>query len=95
MCDGSDYVSTDNYELRATFTERPSNTISSEAYNAFCSYWGTFSPNSSPIFFNETYGDGSYYAGTYGTDLASIANITLKNSTFGASNTRWAIQVEF
>ena len=92
MSDGSDYVSTDNYELTATFTELPSTTISSEAYNTLCSYWGTFSPNSSSTFknnetsFNETYDDGSYYAGTYGTDVVSFENITLNDFVFGVSN---------
>nr|CAI6494281.1 BBF_HP1_G0016680.mRNA.1.CDS.1 [Saccharomyces cerevisiae] len=45
LSDGSDYVSTDNYELTATFSELPSSTVSAEAYNTLCSYWGAFSPN--------------------------------------------------
>ncbi|CAI4980943.1 CGH_1_HP_G0059460.mRNA.1.CDS.1 [Saccharomyces cerevisiae] len=74
MSDGSDYASTDNYELTATFNGLPSTTISSEAYNTLCSYWGTFDASNSSTFennatfFNDTYGDGTYYAGTYGTD---------------------------
>ncbi|CAI4304821.1 CQS_1a_G0006380.mRNA.1.CDS.1 [Saccharomyces cerevisiae] len=92
ISEGSDYASTDNYELTATFTGLPSTTISSETYNTLCSYWGTFSPSNSSTFkynqtfFNETYGDGTYYAGTYGTDVVSFDNISLHNFTFGVSN---------
>ncbi|CAI4720905.1 CQS_1a_G0043630.mRNA.1.CDS.1 [Saccharomyces cerevisiae] len=37
ISEGSDYASTDNYELTATFTGLPSTTISSETYNTLCS----------------------------------------------------------
>ncbi|CAI4407518.1 BDH_1b_G0027880.mRNA.1.CDS.1 [Saccharomyces cerevisiae] len=92
MSDGSDYASTDNYELTATSNGLPSTTISSEAYNTLCSYWGTFDASNSSTFennatfFNNTYGDGTYYAGTYGTDVVSFENITLNDFTFGVSN---------
>ena len=85
-------ISTSNYELTATAIEILSTAAPSAAYNAPCSYWGTFSPNSSSTFkynetiFNLTYGDNSYYAGTYGTDVVSLGNITLSNFTFGVSN---------
>ncbi|ONH71172.1 Aspartic proteinase yapsin-6 [Saccharomyces cerevisiae] len=68
----------DNYELTATFSELPSSTVSAEAYNTLCSYWGAFSPSNSSTFkyndtfFDETYGDGTYYEGTYGTDVSLL-----------------------
>lgn len=92
LSDGSDYVSTDNYELTATFSELPSSTVSAEAYNTLCSYWGAFSPSNSSTFkyndtfFDETYGDGTYYEGTYGTDVVSLGDITLKSFSFGVAN---------
>ena len=92
MSYGSDYASTDNYELTATFTELPSSTISSEAYTTLCSYWGAFSASNSSTFkyndthFDETYGDGTYYKGTYGTDVVSLGNITLESFSFGVAN---------
>ena len=83
---------TSNYELTATASEISSTTTSSKASNTPCSYWGTFSPNVSSTFkynetiFNISYADNSYYAGTYGTDVVSLGNITLSNFTFGVSN---------
>ncbi|CAI4407057.1 BDN_1c_G0027790.mRNA.1.CDS.1 [Saccharomyces cerevisiae] len=83
LSDGSDYVSTDNYELTATFSELPSSTVSAEAYNTLCSYWGAFSPSNSSTFkyndtfFDETYGDGiSLPAGEYTDSLENAYNIT-------------------
>ena len=83
---------TSNYELTATASEISSTATSSKAYNTPCSYWGTFSPNVSSTFkynetiFNISYADNMYYAGTYGTDVVSLGNITLSNFTFGVSN---------
>ncbi|KOG98738.1 pepsin-like aspartic protease DI49_2620, partial [Saccharomyces eubayanus] len=83
---------TSNYELTATASEISSTATSRKAYNTPCSYWGTFNPNTSSTFkynetnFRATYADNSYYAGTYGTDVVSLGNITLSNFTFGVSN---------
>lgn len=49
LSDGSDYVSTDNYELTATFSELPSSTVSAEAYNTLCSYWVHSAPVTPPL----------------------------------------------
>ncbi|CAI1937925.1 Aspartic protease [Saccharomyces pastorianus] len=87
-----DNIWTSNYELTATASEISSTTTSSKASNTPCSYWGTFNPNTSSTFksnetfFNISYGDGTYYAGTFGTDVVSLGNITLSNFTFGVSN---------
>ncbi|KOG99275.1 Yps5p DI49_1721, partial [Saccharomyces eubayanus] len=91
LADGHD-VWTSNYELTATATEISSTATSRKAYNTPCSYWGTFNPNTSSTFkynetnFRVTYADNSYYAGTYGTDVVSLGNITLSNFTFGVAN---------
>lgn len=91
LADGND-VWTSNYELTATASEISSTATSHKTYNTPCSYWGTFNPNTSSTFkfnetvFNTTYGDNSYFAGTYGTDVVSLGNITLSNFTFGVSD---------
>ncbi|CAI4047662.1 hypothetical protein N7582_004183 [Saccharomyces uvarum] len=87
-----DDVWTSNYELTATATETLSTPLPSVHHITSCSYWGTFNPNISSTFkynetiFNITYDDNSYYAGTFGTDIVSLGDITLSNFTFGVSN---------
>lgn len=57
-----------------------------------CSQYGTFSANESKTFhsndteFSVSYGDGSYAAGTWGTDTLSVGGVNLTNVSIGVAN---------
>lgn len=78
MSDGSDYASTDNYELMAIFTGPSFYYHLTRAYNTLRSYRGKFNARNSSTFKNNAtfFNDMYVLEGTCGTDVVSLKNFS-------------------
>ncbi|CAI6904007.1 ANM_collapsed_G0054390.mRNA.1.CDS.1 [Saccharomyces cerevisiae] len=76
--DGSDYASTDNYELTAAFTGPSFYYHLTIPYNTLRSYRGKFNARNSSTFKNNAtfFNDIYVLEGTCGTDVVSLKNFS-------------------